>query len=48
MARARQSKPDNQREAENRARLLAAEGLAAGHGDDKPPGGRPDDDTVGG
>jgi hypothetical protein len=35
-------------EAENRARLLAAEGLAAGHGDDKPPGGRPDDDTVGG
>ena len=35
-------------EAENRARLLAAQGSAGGHGDDKPPGGRPGDQTAGG
>ena len=35
-------------EAENRARLLTARGLAGGHGDDKPPGGRPRDETAGG
>jgi hypothetical protein len=35
-------------EAENRARLLAAEGLSGGRADDEPAGQRPDDETAGG